>query len=625
MYYYQNDAFEEALNNLNKCISMGGNKSSFYAQRGIVYEALDDFFLAEKDYLKAIEIEPENYYNYYLISDFYKNTEDISKAIEAISKAIEINSNDDFLWNTRAGYYLDNGQVSEAEQDFSSAVELNTNADNLYFRAQFYLDLNKMSLAISDLEKALEIDPTEIDVLNLLGDVYLEIKDTVMAVKMYSIGVNIDSLPQFSTSDLKKSRTTSLLNRANIYENQGKNELADSDYLRAIKIDPENDQIYQDRSLFLQRIGENSKALINISKAIELNNNADNLFYRADIYIEVGENQLAINDLENALKITPTDIDVLSSLADIYVSQGDTISAIKTYQEGASVDVFENSFSYDKSSKSFCYLGLAEIYISQDGKDSAEFYLDQAIRFDSTLDFAYFSRGTYHKGNGDYVKALSDYSQAIKLYSNSSLYLQERSKVYFKMGEFQLAQKDLDEIIRLYPNPVTLSERGYFYGQIGDFQKAFKDFNVALNFDDENSRIYQRRCLTYIAQNEYEEAITDCYNSIKLDKNDPESYYYLGYIFALKGEYLKSVKYYNLAIDKIGGEKNYYIAEMQYRIITKSDVYISLAEIYLKLENKQLACEEFQNALEELNEEKFLENRGKKVEKITENLRDNCN
>ena len=105
----------------------------------------------------------------------------------------------------------------------------------------------------------------------------------------------------------------------------------------------------------------------------------------------------------------------------------------------------------------------------------------------------------------------------------------------------------------------------------------------------------------YIKQKKYNMAKEDCLKSISLDKNDPEGFYYLGELYATQGNYFKALKNYNLALAKLGGEKDYYISKDDGSRLPESGVHTRLGDLYLKVEENEMACEEYHTAL------KFIE------------------
>ena len=57
-----------------------------------MFEEIEDYTNALKDYDKAINLAPEDLENYNDRADFYKNIEDYSNALKDYAKVIEISS-----------------------------------------------------------------------------------------------------------------------------------------------------------------------------------------------------------------------------------------------------------------------------------------------------------------------------------------------------------------------------------------------------------------------------------------------------------------------------------------------------------------------------------------------------
>ena len=62
----------------------------YYIERGLLYLEAGEWDLAEADFLKAAELEPNNTYAYNNQGCIYKYTEQYERAVELFKKSIEV-------------------------------------------------------------------------------------------------------------------------------------------------------------------------------------------------------------------------------------------------------------------------------------------------------------------------------------------------------------------------------------------------------------------------------------------------------------------------------------------------------------------------------------------------------
>lgn len=96
---------EQAINYISKAIKINSEDSSYYNNRGNIYEEMEEYELAKKDFETAISIDPENYEAYANLArwnfammrltnnqveqEYYRN-----RAVTFVEKALELNHED---------------------------------------------------------------------------------------------------------------------------------------------------------------------------------------------------------------------------------------------------------------------------------------------------------------------------------------------------------------------------------------------------------------------------------------------------------------------------------------------------------------------------------------------------
>jgi tetratricopeptide (TPR) repeat protein len=195
--------YTEALTVCDQAIDVKKTAQNFY-NHGWVSEYLNNDAVAEADYRKSIEIDP-NYQASYIglanvltrqgktdqamtycnqvlaINDFYTDAyvtrsfvyykkSDMLNALADLSKAIDLDSKNEKLYFTRAGYYRDFKQPLNAINDYSKVISLNKkNYLAYYYRAQLFEESNKPKETAADYNSFLrlaETNPAVVDMVN---------------------------------------------------------------------------------------------------------------------------------------------------------------------------------------------------------------------------------------------------------------------------------------------------------------------------------------------------------------------------------------------------------------------------------------------------------------------------
>jgi tetratricopeptide (TPR) repeat protein len=96
-----------------------------------------------------------------------------------------------------------------------------------------------------------------------------------------------------------------------------------------------------------------------------------------------------------------------------------------------------------------------------------------------------------------------------------------------------LESKYADELAAVY------QQRGYAAATNQQFENAISDYSEAIKISPEDARIYEQRAAVEMKTNDYHKALADYSEAIKLKPNEARYYLYRGYIYETKGD-LKS-------------------------------------------------------------------------------------
>lgn len=382
------------------------------------------------------------------------------------------------------------------------------------------------------------------------AQVYLNLEDTIQALKDYSQAINI--VPD---DDRFYNQ------RAQVYYEQGKYDLADKDYLKMISLKEGDVMGYMG-------IGRNANAQKRYEDAIKqfdyvvkLEPNYSSAYsFRAESYIGLKKYNEAIDDVISALGI---DRDrkafyELQELADSAFEQ--TVAKLKVQKIKESN---EQSWDYD--------LGI--VYERAAKYNKAIAYYKESLEKESNIITASRISSCYDD-LGDYDKALEYCNQAIALDSVKANYLYEKANILDNAGRTQEAIKTMSDYIANTPDePAGYYQRGWFKDHSGDIEGALEDYTMAITLQPNEAYAYLNRGVLYRLKGENAKAESDFKQVVRLDSipEEAECSFYAYYYLEQKD---KAIEVLNTALDK-DKKGNCYDAACLYSVMGENEKALS--------------------------------------------------
>jgi tetratricopeptide (TPR) repeat protein len=172
---------------------------------------------------------------------------------------------------------------------------------------------------------------------------------------------------------------------------------------------------------------------------------------------------------------------------------------------------------------------------------------------------AYYRRGDSHKKLGEYQKANQDYSETIRLAPDWYLPFSNRGEVYSALGQHEKAIEDHTEAIRLAPDEAyPFYSLGITYQILGEYQKAILNYDKAILLEPDNKFAIVGRGDAYSWLDRYQPAIQDYDKAIQLDPDYASAYAGRGIAYHLSEEYQKAIQDYDKAIQLDPTQAKYY-------------------------------------------------------------------
>jgi tetratricopeptide (TPR) repeat protein len=261
------------------------------------------------------------------------------------------------------------------------------------------------------------------------------------------------------------------------------------------------------------------KAMRDYTKAIRAEPLAEYYYKRAQAYALLGEADIAVADLADAIRLAPNEAEYYAVRGDIYVYM------VESHNDAGAIDkgIADYTQAIRLNPNATAYYNRGLMYSHKGDHDRAIADYNEAIRLNPRLARAYNNRGLAYGNKGDNDKALSDYNQAIRLDPNNVEAYTNRGGMYDDKGDHDRAIADYNQAIRLDPNNLeAYNNRGNAYLNKGDNDRAISDYTQAIKLNPNVAQPYSGRGLAYANKEDYANAISDWETSLRINSNNPE-------------------------------------------------------------------------------------------------------
>jgi Tfp pilus assembly protein PilF len=165
-------SYVEARRSFEKAIELDSQNAEAHVWHGIINELRDENSQAVADFRRAIEIAPDEFETH--VENYRAWVSSLPRA-HPFNVAVAIDATDANAYLGRALVYVHTGIITDGSgfldyqarlalvlADFSKALELNPNYTQAYrARAEVYTERSYYEEAIADLERVIQLDPTD--------------------------------------------------------------------------------------------------------------------------------------------------------------------------------------------------------------------------------------------------------------------------------------------------------------------------------------------------------------------------------------------------------------------------------------------------------------------------------
>ena len=472
---FENNNYEQAIKLLNKAYVKLPNHPGINFALADAYLQINDLENAGYYSKQARTLNPANKWYHLQLVEIYKALGNNEGAAKELRNALTHHPNDIDILYGLAQIYAELGKFEASNTVYNKLLQLKGEMTSI--RIEKLKNFNKLNLkdsAIVELEKIRSMEPTNISTLHLLSNYYLELNRTDEAHNVIKNALQINS-------NNPKSRII----LADVYLAQAKWDSAKTTLVKLI-IDPAvSNQTKEEVTHFIY-----SKYKSNTSNSA-IRQTADHLFKKliqsttksgkayalaADFFLDTDQTQYAINALEQATELNPSNDSFWQRRLQLLLKQrrfGDVIEAGKQAIQNIPQDPV------------LLYM-LGNAYLSSQQYNFAEKHLKEASTLPARQPLKaniWGSLADTYAGLEDWDSAFEYYQKATDLdiqnpviYNNYAYYLSQQSKELSKAEQLALRALELSP-----DNSSFMDTVGWIYYKQGQLQKALEYIQQAID------------------------------------------------------------------------------------------------------------------------------------------------
>ncbi|MBI4816399.1 MAG: tetratricopeptide repeat protein [Deltaproteobacteria bacterium] len=431
------DKPKKALADLDHAIELAPHSAAPFFTRGDLHERLGDRWRAQKDFAKAIELDPASPMARYRRA----------KLVWEKDPRLALN---------------DLNRVFELVQSFPEA-----HLD----RARVLQKLGMLDEALADLELArrYQVDPQEVE--RRLHE--------VMRPRLKEIGDGLRRDP---------GNVALYLERARLYLKKGDVSGASEDLGRAVELDPAEADAWKLRAEIRALRGDHNGAVADLTVALGIDPlDTKSLRMRATSLDFVGKVHEALSDLDEMARLKAPDDDLQAVRAGVLRRLGQPEQAIICLQ--AHVE------SHPGDAAALEELGHA--YSEADQSLMALDHFQAALQIEATVP-RYILCGAELGRQGRLEEALQFLGAALESDPSSTDALTERGVVFSELERYDLAMRDYEAALRIDPrNFVAWTNRAGVFVHVSRFQEAVREATHAIQLSPQYATAYKVRALAF--------------------------------------------------------------------------------------------------------------------------------
>jgi tetratricopeptide (TPR) repeat protein len=254
---------------------------------------------------------------------------------------------------------------------------------------------------------------------------------------------NTHIISQISSSNLVQKKKEQLINEGYAYYKVNRFEEALAVYERAIELDPNYIEAYNNKGITLRALNRPKEALTTFERAIHLNPNFAPLYNgTGNVLLAIGHNEEALAAYERAIHLNP-------DFVDAHNNSGNALSALNRPAEALAA--YERAIHLNPNFAP-AYNGKGSVLRTLNRPEEALAAFEKAIQLNPNFVDAYINMGNAFGSWNQYEKAITAYERAIDLNPNNPIAYSNKGNLLTHIGRVEEAVQAYDKAKQLSPD-----------------------------------------------------------------------------------------------------------------------------------------------------------------------------
>jgi tetratricopeptide (TPR) repeat protein len=246
---------------------------------------------------------------------------------------------------------------------------------------------------------------------------------------------------------------------------------------------------------------------------------------RSTAYLDKGDPDRAMADLNQALKFDPRYAPAYLNRGNAYAQKKDYDRAIPEYNQALDLD----------PKYVLAYNGRGNAYTNKKDYDRALADFNRAVEIDPKYAVAVNGRGVVYANRNDFDRAIAEYTQSIQLDPKYALAYNNRAIAHKAKGDLDHAISDYTQVVALNPSIAAYFNRAAAYMDKRDYDRAITDYTKALEINPRGLDLLNNRAVAYRNKGDLTSAMADYTQQIQLDPKSWSAYLSRGHLAVLTG------------------------------------------------------------------------------------------
>ncbi|MFP5206350.1 MAG: tetratricopeptide repeat protein [Acidobacteriota bacterium] len=432
--------------------------------------------------IKTIEMVPEDQRSpkmEFTLGSLYDQVKQPQNAVAAYKRAAEMQPDDLQTMDALAQALLNDDQLEEALKQYQTLASADPeNSEALIHIAEIQRRLGKYDDALATVRKARKLDPSSLEagynegmLLDVLGHLN-------QAAQTYQEMVDLTSHANGAYTSAEKNNRSIFLSRlGSVYLEQNKIDQAVAAYQKMIDLGGDSAvRGYQGQVDAYRSAHEFDKAIDVARKAVDADpTNRDLKLMLAGELADHGQVDEGLNMAKSLLKGNNDDRIVYQALAQMDIR-------LRRWKDAEDAISKAEPLSTKKADKTYLLFLRGELAEQQKHMEPAEQYFKQALDLDPQNAMTMNYLGYMWADRGEKLpEALKLIRKAVELEPWNGAYLDSLGWVYFKLGDYELAEDNLRQAVqRDQTDPTVHMHLGDLYEKTGRIRLAAAQWELSL-------------------------------------------------------------------------------------------------------------------------------------------------